>query len=73
MKKDYLFIICVILFITFFLGIFYFIINDNRKLTVTEILIKEPILFVESIITKPINLIKEDIKDLKNNKKKYKK
>ena len=69
MKKDYLFIICVMLFITFFLGIFYFIINDNRKLTITEILIKEPILFIESVVAKPINLIKEDIKDLKNNKK----
>ncbi len=68
MKKDKFNLLLLILLIIFFLIIFFFIINDNRKLTIIETIIKEPILYTEKILEKPIYLIKEDIYDYKNKK-----
>lgn len=66
MKKDR-YIIILLLSITFlFLGTFYFIINDNRKLTIIETLIKEPILLVQKIVVKPINFVGDKVSNLKD-------
>lgn len=65
MKKDK-YIIVLFLSITFlFLGTFYFIINDNRKLTIIEALIKEPILFIQKIVVKPIDFVNDKVSNLK--------
>ena len=48
-----------------FLEILYFILNDNRKLTIVESVVKEPVLFVQKIILKPIKLIGNSIDDIK--------
>ena len=66
MKKDK-YIIVLLLSITFiFLFTFYFIINDNRKLTIIESVIKEPILFVQKIVIKPINFLSDKASDIRD-------
>lgn len=68
MKKDRYIIIILLTVALLFLGLFYFIINDNRKLTIIEIVIKEPVLFVQKIALKPIKIISEEVDELKERK-----
>lgn len=53
MKQKFLFLIILV----FFIISLYFILN-RKSLTLVEKIIKEPILYIENISTKPINLIK---------------
>ena len=65
-KKHILLIILSVIILVIFV---YFILNQERKLTIIETIIKEPILYVQRIVIKPINIFKENInKDqIKNN------
>ncbi len=76
MKKYYILLIGLLISILF---IFFFILKVDRKLTHVEILIKEPILYVEKIVEVPFNYISNKLNILKSKNrlvediKKYKK
>lgn len=73
-KDKYAIIIILVLTFTFLI-LFYFIIADNRKLSLPEKIIKEGILFTEKIIYTPVKFVTNKIdtfiemKDLYNNLK----
>ena len=58
MKKKH--ILLIILSIIILIILVYFILNQERKLTIIETIIKEPILYVQKIAIKPINILKEN-------------
>lgn len=63
------YIISLFLILTILLVIFLYTLRDDRKLTSIETFIKEPILYLESLLVKPIDYIKE-YKDILKSKKK---
>lgn len=70
MKKNIVVSIIIIVLLFFLLYIF---INDNRKLTKIETIIKDAFLFIEKVIDVPINFIDNELKEITNKNNIYKK
>lgn len=70
MKKNIIVSILIIVLLFFLLYIF---INDNRKLTKIETILKDGFIFIERVIDVPINFIDKEIKEMSNKNNIYKK